>query len=97
MSQHAHELSEKEMFGCLTRTDSCDESDSPCEPFCAPKPLDFDCVPMVHRNVLTMDGARHTTRHQHQQVYHSRRRLKIRRRRLGFSVGISSKNQTSQQ
>ena len=41
-SRRAHELSEKEMFACLTRTDSGDESDSPCEPYCAPKPLDFD-------------------------------------------------------
>ena len=29
----------------VTRADSCDESDSPCEPFCAPKLLDFDYVP----------------------------------------------------
>ena len=42
--RRAHELSEKEMFACLTRADSCDESNSPCEPEIAPKPLDFDCV-----------------------------------------------------
>ena len=44
-SWRAHELSDKEMFACLTRTDSGDESDSLCEPSCAPKPLDFDNVP----------------------------------------------------
>ena len=41
----AHELSDKDMFACLTRTDSGDESDCLCEHYCAPKPLDFDYDP----------------------------------------------------
>ena len=44
-SRRAHESSEKEMFASLTGTDSGDESDSPCESYCAPKLLDFDYVP----------------------------------------------------
>ena len=36
--RRAHELSEQEMFACLTCADSWDESDSPCEPYSAPKP-----------------------------------------------------------
>ena len=43
--RRAQELSEKEIFACLTRTDSIRGSDSPCEPYCAPKTLDFDYVP----------------------------------------------------
>ena len=43
-SRRAHELSEKEIFAFLSRADLCGESESPCEPFCAPKPLDFDYV-----------------------------------------------------
>ena len=41
----AHELSDKEMFACLTRTDYGDGSESLCEPCCAAKPPDFDNVP----------------------------------------------------
>ena len=33
------------MFACLTRADSWDESDSPCELCSAPKSMDNDCVP----------------------------------------------------
>ena len=43
-SWHAHELSDQEIFARLTRTDSGDESESEYEPYCAPKPLDFDYV-----------------------------------------------------
>ena len=34
----------REMFACLTRAYSWDESDSPCEPYNASKPFDFDSV-----------------------------------------------------
>ena len=40
--RRAHELSEQEMFACLTRADPWDESDSPCEPYNAPKPTTDD-------------------------------------------------------
>ena len=38
-SRRAHELSELEMFACLTCTDCWNESDSPCEPESATKPM----------------------------------------------------------
>ena len=58
-SWRAHELSGKEMFACLTRPDSGDESDSLCEPYCAPNSLDFDNVP--HGAHKPMDDGRHTS------------------------------------
>ena len=41
-SRRAHELSEQEMFACLTRADSWDERDSLCELKSAPKPMNND-------------------------------------------------------
>ena len=40
--RRAHELSEQEVFACLTRADPWDECDSPCEPHSAPKPTSND-------------------------------------------------------
>ena len=69
------EFSEKEMFACLTRADSCDGSESPCETCCASKPWISNTSLMVHINLLTMDDTHHSTRHQHHQVYLVRRSL----------------------
>ena len=95
----------KEIFACLTRTDSIRGSDSPCEPYCAPKTLDFDYVPDgAHNPTDNVDGTHHTIRHQHHQVYFLRRslpgsliRTHMRRRAIGSSVGMSSNSGTSQQ
>ena len=40
--RRAHERSEQEKFAFLTRADPWDESDSPCEPYSAPKPTNND-------------------------------------------------------
>ena len=83
------------MFACLTRTDSGDDTTVLANPYCAPKPLDFDYVPY---------GAHHVIHRLHHQVYHLRHsllgsltRIQSRREALGFSEDIFSKNLTGQQ
>ena len=80
------------------------KSDSPCEPYCVPKPSDFDSVPDdAHEPTDNGWHTHHTVRHQHHQDYLLRRSLPgslIRKQNgagLLSSVGMSSNNQTSQQ
>ena len=86
-SRRGHELSEQEMFACLTRTDSRDESDSPCEPYSAPLPL------LLH----TVHHQHHQDYHLRRSLRGSLIQVQIQRRALGYSADMCSNNRTSQQ
>ena len=100
----SHELSDKDMFACLTRTDCGDGSESLCEPCCAAKPSYFDNVPVVLTNLRMTDGRHEVTHHQHHHVYDPRRNLlgsriqmRMHQRALGFCGHMSSNSQTNWQ
>ena len=105
-SWSAHGLSDRdrEIFVRLTRAESGDESESLCEPYCAPKPVDSDYVPMAHTNLWTTDGIHLVIHHLSLLVYLPRRsrlgnriRMRMHQRALGYSEDVNTNQTDSQQ